>query len=282
MPELADLSVLLQPSISEPCTEVHRAAIHAVARVRGVAGLPVHHLGEAADNQVFPLPLLLLINEHPGLCRPELPSRDPHRDLSPGLNVNVLAQRLFPRIDHHPHHGIFLPQGLPRREEVLQHRRRHLSLRMEELAEGLDEGEILHHQLSHLRQQEPDGPAGGIAAVPVLVIAEDEEHLAVMQKEIPCGQRQVPPPQHNELGPSSLLAGPQEDQHQNGTEEPLHTVLILLCSISQDHPPTLHRGVPLEEGVQKHGCPTHAADQPRPQGFQLGAVAGVSQKELAR
>jgi hypothetical protein len=161
VPQLADMSVLLQPGIGQPCPKIHRPSVDAVPGMGRVACLPVQCSGHATHHGVWiliihPLPLL---NEQIGFGGSEFPSGDTNGDLAPRPDMDVLPKNQLPGINNDPGHCIIDPWASASGPQVIRNGHGNLGLLLEKLAEWLDNGKVLGDQLGHLREEETNRPS---------------------------------------------------------------------------------------------------------------------------
>jgi hypothetical protein len=90
VPELTDVSKLLESRIGQPGLKVHSSSIDTIARVGGMASLPVDSVRHAAERRIRLLVISTLLDEQISLSARELPSCDAHCDLSPALDMDML------------------------------------------------------------------------------------------------------------------------------------------------------------------------------------------------
>jgi hypothetical protein len=222
MPGFAGLPEFLETGIGEAGPEIDGAPIHLIASVRRMRSLIVKDCGHTAI--MFLGGVVVFVDgtlDELGCKGPELLDRDPHCDLAPGTNMDPLSKDLLSCLSHRlgemvlgPWSGTGCPEVVAEwggcTGMVL------MGFVVEPLSKGHHKNQILGHELGHLGEKEPSGPARGIAAVTGLVIVENKQHLTVMEEEIPGVEQGVPPADCQKFGPSCLLPRSDKERPNEG------------------------------------------------------------------
>lgn len=256
------MSVLLQPSISQPCLEIHCPSIHLVPGIGSVASLLVQCIGHATQYRVWIIIIhcLPFLNQQIYFSGSEFPSGNTNYDLALCLDMDVLPQDQLPGINNHLSYGIISPGASALGPQVIRNSHRNLGLLLEKLVEQLDNSKVLGDQLGDLWEEEMNQPSGYISLTLGLIVAQDKKHLPIMQEQVLGGQHGIPPSEPQELGLTPLLARPKEEQNQECLEKFLDCILILLRSISRHNLMTLSCLQP-EYIEQNQGLP-YISNQP--------------------
>ena len=196
MPQLTCPPEFLQVCVHQVMLKVDHTLIDLIASVWSVGDLSVEGI-QHCDLFQITLSVIVIIGKvslDEVLESAKLLDHNPHHHLTPTLHIDVDAQHCFDLRCQHLCHSVLCPDLHFKTSQILEDILWDGDFHLESDAEGLNQNQVVNQQLLNHGQQEVHRSAEGVSHDQKFVVDQDEEHIAVMHKEIALVTEFVAPP----------------------------------------------------------------------------------------